>query len=226
LSTNISHGNPQQLISCHFHDTPFSVFCDSIYQKSSVKIYYKDDWTKNIKVNIDGDQISVISAAETALKSTDLKASIWHENIIILPGEKLSTDLPQFEKQITVNDSVGKENKELTETEETYITGRKVGELKNIRIGKSGTIKPDTKAKILGRIIEKETGEPIIGATLWLPEAKAGATSDKNGYFSVLLKPGKYNVEIAYMGFEKKRVYWKFFRTENSISKCKKPLCK
>jgi len=58
---------------------------------------------------------------------------------------------------------------------------------------------------ILGRIIEQQTGEALIGATMFLEETKTGTATDQNGFLSLVLKPGTYNAIFAFMGMESKK---------------------
>jgi Ca-activated chloride channel family protein len=65
---------------------------------------------------------------------------------------------------------------------------------------------------ICGKIIEKSTGDPIIGAAVLLFDSLSvnkypGATTDLDGNYCINnLKPGKYNLKISYVGFGKVEV--------------------
>ncbi len=52
-----------------------------------------------------------------------------------------------------------------------------------------------------GYIKDASSGETLIGATAYLLENGAGATSNEYGYYSITVPPGKYQVEYAYLGF-------------------------
>jgi hypothetical protein len=60
-----------------------------------------------------------------------------------------------------------------------------------------------TNAAIRGRITDEESGEPVIGATMFLEETRSGTASDGNGYLSMVVKPGNYTAVFEYMGMEK-----------------------
>jgi len=56
--------------------------------------------------------------------------------------------------------------------------------------------------KFAGRIIDKETGDPLIGANILIKGTHLGAASDENGEFYVLnVYPGRYDVVASYMGY-------------------------
>jgi len=57
--------------------------------------------------------------------------------------------------------------------------------------------------KVLAKVTEKETGEPLIGVIMYIEELTLAKTTDQNGFLAVGLKPGKYNVRFEMLGFEK-----------------------
>ncbi|MCE1189584.1 MAG: TonB-dependent receptor [Ignavibacteria bacterium] len=61
-----------------------------------------------------------------------------------------------------------------------------------------------TTGKLAGRVTDKKTGEPLIGATVIIQTAKpaAGAITDKDGYYNVLnISPGWHEVLVKYLGY-------------------------
>jgi len=65
-----------------------------------------------------------------------------------------------------------------------------------------------TKLKIEGAVIDKETQEPLEYATISLvnerfPERIQGGITDTKGKFNLEVFPGKYDVTVEYIGFDK-----------------------
>ncbi|MEO1515019.1 MAG: TonB-dependent receptor [Bacteroidota bacterium] len=55
-----------------------------------------------------------------------------------------------------------------------------------------------------GSLLEQETGEPIIGASVFVEETKKGSLTDINGYFEITgLEAGTYQLQISYLGQER-----------------------
>ena len=60
-----------------------------------------------------------------------------------------------------------------------------------------------TMGKIAGRITDKTTGEPIIGAHVVLKGLSAGASTNVNGeYFILNVSPGTYTLIVSMLGYE------------------------
>lgn len=71
-----------------------------------------------------------------------------------------------------------------------------------VQIARSGTT-----GKIAGRVVEKETGQPLPAANITIPGTTMGAAADLNGQFTILqVPPGVYQVQISMIGFAKMKV--------------------
>ena len=57
------------------------------------------------------------------------------------------------------------------------------------------------KVTLSGYVKDSESGETIIGATLFIKELKIGAQTNSYGFYSVSVPPGSYTVTISYVGF-------------------------
>ncbi|MCI0514759.1 TonB-dependent receptor, partial [candidate division KSB1 bacterium] len=60
--------------------------------------------------------------------------------------------------------------------------------------------------KISGKVFDKETGEPLIGASVLIEGTQLGAATDLSGKFVILqIPPGEYNLRVDMMGFSSVR---------------------
>lgn len=57
------------------------------------------------------------------------------------------------------------------------------------------------KATLSGYLKDSETGEGLIGATVYVDEIKSGTTTNVYGFYSISLPTGSYNVTFNYLGF-------------------------
>ena len=58
-------------------------------------------------------------------------------------------------------------------------------------------------ASIRGLVTDKETGEPVIAATLYLKEAKTAVQTDLNGFYTLTkIKAGTYTLQCSYVGYD------------------------
>jgi outer membrane receptor protein involved in Fe transport len=60
-----------------------------------------------------------------------------------------------------------------------------------------------TSGKIAGKVTDKSTGEPIVGANVTVRELKMGSVTNLNGeYFILKVPPGTYTVTVSMVGYE------------------------
>jgi len=69
-----------------------------------------------------------------------------------------------------------------------------------------------------------ETGESLVGATIYIKELKKGAVTDVDGRFSLVIKPGKYMIDLNCMGMEHRQNYLEVFSGGNLTISMKKRL--
>lgn len=220
----VSQKDTSDIMACHFENISFVEFCNYIYEEKDVIVFYKQEWILDIKINLEYDSISIEDAISLALRNTELLVSRWNNSYVILYNEKLISDIPDFEQRTEKTETSDIGYKKLTESEERYLTGRKSDVVETIVIGEKGSTTNGDKVKILGRIVEQETGEPIIGATMYVSETRTGAASDLNGFITIVLKSGKYNVEFESLGFQKQMYFMEIFEDGNFVIEMKKSL--
>ena len=57
------------------------------------------------------------------------------------------------------------------------------------------------KRTISGYIKDSETGEDLIGATVYIEELKSGTVSNVYGFYSISLDLGTYTIKYSYIGY-------------------------
>jgi hypothetical protein len=58
--------------------------------------------------------------------------------------------------------------------------------------------------KLVGKITDQDTHQPLIGANVSITGSNLGAATDLEGDFTIVELPaGSYNIEIEYIGYQK-----------------------
>ena len=52
-----------------------------------------------------------------------------------------------------------------------------------------------------GYVADNESGESLIGATVYVNEIKSGTITNPYGFYSITLEEGKYNIDFRYVGY-------------------------
>lgn len=74
-------------------------------------------------------------------------------------------------------------------------------------IGKQVILKPFKKSdkktvSLSGYIRDQQTGEVLIGASMWFPDAGVGTVSNAFGFYSISLPAAEYIVAVSYIGYQ------------------------
>ena len=64
------------------------------------------------------------------------------------------------------------------------------------------TVQAQTTQTLSGYIRDGETGEALIGATVFLPEIRKGAYANEYGFYSVSVPSGSYQVQYRFLGYQ------------------------
>src|SRR5664280_463299 len=57
--------------------------------------------------------------------------------------------------------------------------------------------------KLVGKVIDKNTSEPLIGANIIIQGTALGSVADHDGRFIIInIPPGVYNVKVSFIGYE------------------------
>jgi len=213
---------PEKLMDCHFNRLPFAEFSNKVFRETGVKIFYQKKWVSDLNVSLDVDSVSALQAVTMAIKGSKLEVSVWNNDLVLLAHEKLLTKLPSFEPKTIPTDVAEQDYKSLTTSEKRYIAGRQPDVVQTIRIGRIGAAINNEKVKILGRVLDQETDNPVAYATIFIQETKTGAVSGNNGFFTIMLRPGKYTALFDFLGYEHKKYRLNVLSSGDFMVKLKK----
>jgi hypothetical protein len=193
------------VISGDFSDLPFDEFTREIEAQVPVKFIYRKEWTRDLRISASGEKMDLHRILSDHLSGKDLYCFFSDDNrIFITQHNPLVTILPDYagiSETITGSgDSLTR--KELTEAERLYIEGRKKSTMKTIYVGNPADHINGQGTVINGQIKSTETGEALVGATIFVQELSRGFITDANGYFTMSIPPGSYTFRFNCLGME------------------------
>jgi len=192
-------------VSGQFHGLPFTEFVSEVEAHSNVRFFYLENWVSGIKITASGENLSLKKILDRALIPIGIRYYLDKSgNIFLVYDQPLITELPEY---TLAADSAPErrgvdESGTLTQAEQRYIDGHQAGMLEILEVGDPDTGGGDGDAVIHGRMIDAGTGEPLIGATIYVEALKKGAATDVDGRFSIVLKPGRHRVTFNCMGMK------------------------
>jgi hypothetical protein len=162
----------------------------SILEKSQhVRFFYRQDALPERQFNIIFEQIPFIEALEQLLEQAGLGYLVYREiNYIIMPQSQVGKVYSASYYQAL------QKSQDLAADDE--------GDDEDIIVGDVGNLSPSGIAKVTGSLIERKSGQPIIGATIALTDMQTGTISDENGKFNFELPVGTHDILVKYVGFD------------------------
>lgn len=195
------HGQDRQLITGNFTDVSFDDFTREVEARTSYRFYYDRQWTDSLTVNIVASQHPLPGLLETILAGTDLHFAIAADRSVFITHQRpILTELPPgffggHSETRTAADfdfsAYEKKEKELKLAENRiYTIGRNTGD-------NAG------EATLAGIVKDINTGEPLIGVSLFVRNPMIGSTTDQFGYYALTLPKGRHEIVIQSIGMKR-----------------------
>lgn len=205
LSQNMESQERVLRFSGEFDEVPFTEFAEDIERQTGITFYYREAWVQNMSISISGSELPLLNTLDPIFKAAGLKYFLDEWNHFFLTDTaSLLSQLPVYEVSVDLEskDLSQLEDEELTNAEQNYVNGRRVLVPETIEVGSEGIVAHGTRVMINGRINDNESGEPLIGATLYVKELQKGTSTSSDGLFNLIVPTGNYQVECNSMGME------------------------
>lgn len=200
LSLSVS-AQRKPLVEGNFTKTPFEEFVKSLEQQTGYQFFFDPTWTDSLKVTTEFRNKTVEEALALALADTELKfivtknrsvfLSFGREIMAELPSDYFNADAPvaRTDASFDFSDYESREKRKKLAEAKLYSVGIKTSDL-------TGT------ATITGKITDQASGEPLIGASIYIEKPMTGAATDPYGTYSLTLPRGRHQVVIKSIGMK------------------------
>lgn len=187
-------------ITGNFQGVAFYRVIELIEDQSEFKFYYTPGIADSLFVSINAQNENLEDFLTKILANTKLQFAIDRQkNVYITLERKIAIGLPNdFFDRGTLKKTPQTENFDFSEYERLE-RAKKVQESKLYSIG-TKTTSLEGKATIAGSVRDAATGEPVIGATIFIENPMTGAATDQFGYYSLLIPKGRHELKIKSVG--------------------------
>jgi hypothetical protein len=182
----------------NYKDLSFKDFVKKVESVLPVKFFYRDEWVRDLKTGDYSDCPTLPCVLDNLLKGTSLFYFIEESGNIVITNNyavKIS-DAPKE-----------KENKFLPPDD--YIGSRQsqqMAENTSIEIGNPAEKNRSGSVVISGYITNKETKEPVSGATVFIQKLSAGTISNDYGYYTLTIPRGVHLLQFSFIGMREKKI--------------------
>lgn len=180
----------------------FREFAAQVEQQTELQFFYRAEWFDGHSIDYEADSVSAEEAIYEVLKGTGLHFNTIHSSsVVILPDGRLNMNLPVM---LTESYSeIGEGQDYLGIKADQYLSGTRPEQIaRTMIVGNPALASSRSIARVKGRLLNMETGEPVAGATMVDLESGKGSASDQSGNVSMALRPGKHSMRFSFIGME------------------------
>ena len=193
-------GQEGKTVSGEFNSLPFEQFANRIEQQTGYHFLYKKEWTDSLSITLNVTNEKIEKVLDLAFTGSDIHYSIFENNIYVLKGRQLFTDLPVDyfnEGKSSTRESFSFDYSDYEKQERL----KKQTEQKLIPIG-TKTNNLQGTATLTGTVKDVKSGEAIIGASVFIESPMIGISTDQFGRYSLTLPKGRHEIKIKSIGMK------------------------
>ena len=205
-----SLGQEQQhdRVTLDLHQSSIVDFLKELERQTGYRFYYDTADFDSTKIDIRAENQPFYKVLDETFSGTGINYSVdRHRQVFIAKGEAIRTDLPPgfFDKTITETAAPA-----AGDTIRDYLEEagkRPVATLENklFVIGDKSSAGQPGMIHLAGYARDATTGEPIVGASIYIENPRIGVFSDRYGYYSISLPRGRHILNIQSIGMRDTR---------------------
>lgn len=184
-----------------FIEISFDDFVKEIEASNDVYFFYKKEWTDSLVFKNIEENSTIYDVLDRQARDYGLSYYVNQNRIFIVPGDVLTTSLPEYHIQVSPA-SEGNISVIYDTIDDQYMQTREFMAVQTIAIGSKQKMIPGKLCRVRGRIFNKLEDEVLIGATVYINELELGLISDVNGRFEMRTPPGTYTVDVNHMAMK------------------------
>ena len=180
---------------------PFESFVESLEESTGLSFFYRAEWTSGMTITAKGEELSLAEVLEENLKAQGL---YWYmdegNNVYILRNSIVRMeDVNSADQVREISETVSEVSEETSNR--TFFEGEQEEEItETVVIGRSSDAAQGSMVKLYGKISDQESGEALIGATIYFPESETGIITDLYGQYQVVLPVGIHQISMHSLG--------------------------
>jgi hypothetical protein len=189
------------LIDIQFRDTGFAEFVILVESKYPVKFRYRQDWIRSIRITDTTRQQRLNTMLDKAFEGRDVYYyADRFGNIIVTKDYPVYALSGDFFNAVSDLDPVDEIQEQSTNgSNHSEKNGKQANQVIYIN-GQHGGNNGVSDITLSGRIKDLETGEPIIGAVVYVEDTETGVITDINGYYLLRLSKGTHFIRYHSLG--------------------------
>jgi hypothetical protein len=197
---------PTAALTLDLHQVSYIDLLKEMEKQTGYRFFYDtaDFDTTKLDINVQAQPLSAV--LQSVFAGTGINFSVDRfQHVFIARGDAINTGLPGgfFDKVDTGRLAVGDTIRDYLE--DVGKTAVATIENKLYLIGEKAYANLPGKVNLAGYALDAATGEPIVGASIYVENPRIGVSSDQYGYYSISLPRGRHVLNIQSIGMRDTR---------------------
>ena len=201
-----AQGKPATALTLDLHHVSYDDLLKEMERQSGYRFFYDTADLDTAKIDIHVQARPLSAVLQSVFEGTGISFSVdRYHHVFIARGDAINTGLPQgyFDKadpgRPAAGDTIRDYLEEVGKTQVATI------ENKLYIIGDKANANQPGKVNLAGYALDAATGEPIVGASIYVENPRIGVSSDQYGYYSISLPRGRHVLNIQSIGMRDTR---------------------
>ncbi len=202
LLSNILLGQEKE-IYIQAQNTLWSEFVVKTESEYSVRFFYNQDSIPNIEIAVDKDSVNLWQLLNESFANKGIKISYDAKgNYFLFRNTLISSDINHIFANILEEEEV--DEVEYVEPDDNYLKTYQNYIADNVVIGKVENRNGNKKVLIKGYVLNESDNSTIPQARLRIHESNTFITTNQDGYYEIIIKPGIYTLSVNSFGMHEK----------------------
>lgn len=196
-----SQAKGEKRLSINLTDGRFKQFVKEAETQTGCFFYYEEALLDSLKITLQANQQPLVNVLLQVFKGTDFKFAIDDQlRVFVTSDQALITELPSNLFERGDNNSDSDKNQYVAPISDEQDKLLSTAESKVYNIGSQRQRITEGKSTLTGYVRNTTTGEPVIGASVYIESPSIGASTDALGLFSLTIPRGKHTLKIKSIG--------------------------
>ncbi len=191
LSVSIAYSQEESsplLVSGTFENASIQEVLAHLESNYDLDVFYKAEDIPSKSISDTFTDVPIKDFLTQVLSQTATGYLLYRDTEVVIVPRQLVDDVYSVKYYQALDGT--EEDSEIVTTQETVSN---IGSIENLS--------PSGQVKVTGRVIDEQTGEEIIGATVNWPESGVATITDVDGSFETVVEAGLKNLQIGYLGY-------------------------
>ncbi len=201
FSALLAQTKVEKRLTVDLNEASFGQFVKEAEAQTGHYFYYDASQLDSLKITLHVKDQTLVSVLVEVFKGTEFKFSIdGQQRVFVTSGQPLITQLPDDLFNLNTPNKESEQNQYVAPTSEEQDKLLSTAESKLYNIGAQRQRITEGKSTISGYVRNAVTGEPVVGAAVYIESPSVGVSTDALGLFALTIPRGKQTLKIKSIG--------------------------